>query len=84
MQHVVQVKREAEANTKDSNRIEEQRKAELEELVSKRYPIGDQSVTSTISKIIEQKRQVRETQTFRSIDVKPMTGYINTKDLMEL
>ena len=53
-------------------------------MIGRMYPNGDQNVTSTITKIIELKKQARESQTYKSVNQKPVTGYITTEDLMGL
>ena len=53
-------------------------------MVRERYPQGDLNVTSNITRIIEQKKQMKEMQIYKNIDNKPVSGYISTNDLMEL
>ena len=64
--------------------FKEGKRREQSELVAQRYPKGDQNVSSTISKIIDFKTQVRQKQIFKNVFNKPTIGYIKTKDLIEL
>ena len=53
-------------------------------MVRERYPHSDLNCTSNITRIIEQKKQMKEMQIYKNIDNKPVSGYISTNDLMEL
>ena len=77
-------KREAIEGNKEVDGLDVARKQELHDLVNKRYPNGLQTVASTITKIIEHKRATKETQSYKCIDNKPLSGYISTKDIVEL